>query len=123
MRKIRQSTESGSQSSERPPSEPSRVDFRGRYEREGSSLCRQSDGLLLLFRSRSELDSARPGLYLMVKGADGRFHYVSSVYRNGSEFEDRGSATRYRIDADPTDARFVVISSVGRPTRRVVASL
>lgn len=123
MQKIRRTTESGSPSSEHSPSAPSRVDFRGRYEREGSSLCRQSDGLLLLFRSRSELDTARPGLYLMLKGPDGKFRYVSSVYRNGSEFEDRGSATRYHIDADPTDARFVVISSIGRPTRRVVASL
>lgn len=90
----------------------------GLYERSGTSLCRQSDGLLLVIRERTQEDGTRTP-YLLLKDADtGKFGYLSTLYRRATEFEDRGSDLRYRIDREP-DPRHVRIVCIGTPTRRL----
>ena len=111
MSKIRNGDRSGSRPTQNPRSE-------GRYERSGAGLCRQSDGLLLVIRERENPDGKRSPYLLVKDPVSGRFDYLSTLYRRASEFEDRASALRYRIEKEP-DPRFVRVVCIGSPTRKI----
>jgi len=69
-------------------------------------------------RRRSNAEG-KAGHFLLIKDErTGKLGYLSSLYRKRTEFEDRGSALRYRIDKEP-DARYVRIVCIGPPTRRL----
>lgn len=94
-------------------SDPVPAPLVGRYERDGTGLCRETDGLLL-----TQKENERYGPYLLLKDpVTGKYQYLSRLYRNGTEFEDRESDHRYRIDRDP-NPRYVQVRSLGAPTRK-----
>jgi len=94
--------------------------YAGTYTRKGAVLTRE-DGLQLLTRSRSEVTDSTPGLFLLTRrGEGGKWVYLSSLYRNGREFEDRRSKQRYRIN--PGDGDTATVECIGVPTRFAVGT-
>ena len=99
-----------------------RYDFTGTYriDHDGRTLVRD-DGLTLHIQRRdpAKVTRYRPELYLLAESPGEAARYVSSLYvtkEQQREFEDRGSAKRYRID--DADEGFVSIRLIGRPRRK-----